>query len=79
MQQIQKNPILSGFYPDPSICRAGNDYYLVTSTFCYFPGIPVFHSTDLVHWNQIGNVLDRESQIPLAGTGLAETVYMRLP
>ena len=71
MQQIQKNPILSGFYPDPSICRAGNDYYLVTSTFCYFPGIPVFHSTDLVHWNQIGNVLDRESQIPLAGTGLA--------
>ena len=70
MQQIQKNPILSGFYPDPSICRAGNDYYLVTSTFCYFPGIPVFHSTDLVHWNQIGNVLDRESQIPLAGTGL---------
>ena len=53
------NPILPGFYPDPSICRVGNDYYLVNSSFCYFPGVPIFHSTDLMHWQQIGNVLDR--------------------
>ena len=68
---ICSNPILPGFYPDPSICRVDNDYYLVTSTFCYFPGLPIFHSTDLVNWNQIGNALDRESQLPLTGTKLA--------
>ena len=45
------NPILPGFYPDPSICRVNDDYYLVTSTFAYFPGVPIFHSRDLVHWN----------------------------
>lgn len=60
-----KNPIIPGFYPDPSVCRVGDDYYLVTSTFTYFPGVPIFHSTDLVNWKQIGNVLDRPSQIPL--------------
>jgi xylan 1,4-beta-xylosidase len=60
-----RNPILSGCYPDPSICRAGDDYYLVTSTFEYFPGLPIFHSRDLVHWQQIGHVLDRASQLPL--------------
>ena len=69
--KLYNNPILAGFYPDPSICKAGKDYYMVNSTFCYFPGIPIFHSTDLVHWEQIGNVLDRESQIPLEGTRLA--------
>ena len=61
-----KNPILSGFYPDPSICRVGRDYYLVNSTFCYFPAVPIFHSYDLVHWEQIGNVLDRNSQVDLS-------------
>jgi len=60
------NPILKGFYPDPSICRVGEDYYLVTSTFTYFPGVPIFHSRDLVHWEQIGHVLDRPSQLPLS-------------
>lgn len=59
------NPILSGFYPDPSICRVGDDYYLVTSTFEYFPGVPIFHSKDLVHWQQIGHCLTRPSQLPL--------------
>jgi alpha-N-arabinofuranosidase len=59
------NPILTGCYPDPSICRVGDDYYLVTSTFEYFPGLPIFHSRDLVHWHQIGHVLDRPSQLPL--------------
>ncbi len=58
------NPILPGFYSDPSICRAGNDYYLVTSTFSYYPGVPIFHSRDLVNWRQIGNVLNRPSQLP---------------
>jgi alpha-N-arabinofuranosidase len=61
-----ENPILSGFYPDPSICRVGDDYYLVHSTFEYFPGVPIFHSRDLVHWKQIGHVLTRPSQLPLA-------------
>jgi xylan 1,4-beta-xylosidase len=62
-----RNPILPGFYPDPSICRVGEDFYLVTSTFEYFPGLPVFYSRDLVHWRQIGHVLDRASQLPLEG------------
>lgn len=60
-----KNPILSGFYPDPSIVRVEDDFYLVTSSFAYFPGVPIFHSKNLADWTQIGNVLDRESQIPL--------------
>ena len=67
MSRTFRNPILSGFYPDPSICRVGGDYYLVTSTFEYFPGLPIFHSRDLVHWQQIGHVLDRPSQLPLDG------------
>jgi xylan 1,4-beta-xylosidase len=62
-----QNPILPGFYPDPSICRVGEDYYLVNSTFEYFPGLPIFHSRDLVHWQQIGHVLDRPSQLNLDG------------
>ena len=57
--------MLSGFYPDPSICRVGEDYYLVTSTFEYYPGLPIFHSRDLTHWHQLGHVLDRPSQLPL--------------
>ncbi|HOP97113.1 MAG TPA: glycoside hydrolase family 43 protein [Verrucomicrobiota bacterium] len=62
---VFRNPILPGFYPDPSICRAGDDYYLVTSSFEYFPGVPIFHSRDLVHWRQIGHVLTRKSQLNL--------------
>ena len=65
MQKMFRNPILSGCYPDPSICRVGEDYYLVTSTFEYFPGLPIFHSRDLIHWRQIGHVLDRASQLDL--------------
>jgi beta-xylosidase len=59
MTRTFRNPILPGFYPDPSLCRVGQDYYLTTSTFEYFPGLPVFHSRDLVHWTQIGHVIDR--------------------
>jgi len=64
-QDTFKNPVLSGFYPDPSVCRVGEDYYLVTSSFEWFPGIPIFHSKDLVHWKQIGHVLDRPSQLSM--------------
>jgi len=60
-----KNPIIPGYYPDPSICRVGGDYYLVTSSFEYFPGVPIFHSRDLVNWRQIGHCLTRPSQLPL--------------
>src|ERR1017187_9580130 len=60
-----QNPILPGFHPDPSICRVGDDYYLVNSTFEYFPGVPIFQSKDLVHWKQIGHVLTRKSQLNL--------------
>lgn len=73
--RIFRNPILPGFYPDPSICRVGDDYYLVTSTFEYFPGLPIFHSRDLVHWHQIGHVLDRASQLPLEGVRLSGGLY----
>ena len=59
-----QNPILAGFHPDPSITRAGGDYYLVNSTFGYYPGIPVFHSHDLVNWTQVGNVIDRPDMMP---------------
>ena len=60
-----RNPVLPGSYPDPSICRVGGDYYMVNSTFGYYPGIPVWHSTDLVHWEQLGNALTRNSQMPM--------------
>jgi alpha-N-arabinofuranosidase len=59
------NPIIPGFHPDPSICRVGEDYYLVNSTFEYFPGVPIFQSKDLVHWRQLGYVLARKSQLNL--------------
>ncbi|MFD1146508.1 glycoside hydrolase family 43 protein [Saccharothrix hoggarensis] len=65
------NPVIPGFHPDPSVCRVGDDYYLVCSSFEYFPGVPVFHSRDLVHWRQIGNVLDRPSQLPLPADAMA--------
>jgi alpha-N-arabinofuranosidase len=69
------NPILQGFYPDPSVTRVGDDYYLVTSTFGYFPGIPVFHSRDLVNWTQIGNAIDRPDQLDFKKLGLSRGVF----
>jgi len=62
------NPVIPGFYPDPSVCRVGDEYFLVTSTFTWFPGVPVFRSRNLVDWTQIGNVLDRPSQLDLNDT-----------
>lgn len=64
------NPILPGFHPDPTICRVGDEYYLATSTFEYFPGVPLFRSTDLIRWEQVGNALDRPEQLRVLG-GLA--------
>ncbi len=72
---LLKNPILPGFYPDPSVCAVDGHYYLVTSTFAFFPGVPVFHSTDLVHWEQIGHCLDRPEQLPLAGVRASQGIY----
>lgn len=69
------NPILQGFYPDPSIVRVGRDYYLVNSTFAWFPGMPIFHSRDLVHWTQIGNAIDRPGQLDLAKTNMGLGLY----
>ena len=60
---LYNNPILPGFYPDPSICKVKNTYYLINSTFEYLPGIPIFQSTDLIHWSQIGHCITRDSQI----------------
>jgi xylan 1,4-beta-xylosidase len=69
------NPILSGFYPDPSICRVGNDYYIVNSSFAYFPGLPIFHSTDLVNWKQISNAMDRNEQLDQANAGVSRGLF----
>ncbi len=60
------NPIIPGYYPDPSICRVGEDFYLVNSSFEFFPGLPIWHSRDLISWEQIGHVLTRRSQLELA-------------
>ena len=70
-----RTPILAGFHPDPSITRVGQDYYLVTSTFAYFPGLPVFHSRDLVNWTQIGAGIERPSQLSFDGLGLSRGVF----
>ena len=59
-----EHPVVPGFHPDPTICRVGDDYYLAHSSFEYFPGAPIFHSRDLLHWKQIGNILDRRGQFP---------------
>ncbi|WP_066195761.1 MULTISPECIES: glycoside hydrolase family 43 protein [Gracilibacillus] len=70
-----KNPIIPGFYPDPSVCRVEEDYYLVTSSFEYFPGVPIFHSKDLVNWRQLGHVLDRPEQLNLDQTPFSRGIY----
>ena len=70
-----RNPIIPGYHPDPSICRVGDDFYLVNSSFQYFPGVPLYHSKDLVNWELMGNVLDRESQLLLRGTNSWLGIY----
>lgn len=70
-----QNPILAGFYPDPSITRAGNAFYMVTSSFAYFPGVPIFKSTDLVNWQSLGYVLDRPEQVNLVNAGVSRGIF----
>jgi xylan 1,4-beta-xylosidase len=70
-----RNPVIPGFHPDPSLVRVGEDYYLVTSTFEFFPGVPVHHSRDLVHWQLIGHALTRDSQLPLEGAGPSGGIF----
>jgi alpha-N-arabinofuranosidase len=69
------NPILPGYYPDPSVLRVGEDYYLVNSSFTHFPGLPVWQSKDLVHWNQIGNAVDRTSRVKFDGLDVSRGLY----
>jgi xylan 1,4-beta-xylosidase len=62
-----QNPVLTGFHPDPSICRVGDDFYLATSTFEWWPGVRIHHSRDLRHWRHLGYALDRVSQLDMNG------------
>ena len=70
-----KNPILKGFYPDPSVCKANGKYYMVCSSFQYFPGVPLFESDDLVNWKQIGHCITRNSQIDLKDVNSSGGVF----
>lgn len=70
-----KNPIIKGFYPDPSVCEANGKIYLVSSSFQFFPGVPIFESEDLVNWRQIGNVLTRKDQVELDGINSSGGVF----
>ena len=69
------NPIVGGYYPDPALCRKGDDYFLVNSSFSYYPGVPIFHSKDLVNWTPLGHVLNRPSQLKLDGIRLSGGIY----
>ena len=70
-----QNPVISGCFPDPSVCRVGDTFYLVCSSFQYFPGVPLFESRDLVNWTQIGYVLTRKSQLPLQNCNSVGGIY----
>lgn len=69
------SPILQGCYPDPSITRKGDNYFLVNSSFSMFPGVPIFTSKDLVNWKQVGHVLDRPSQLKVEKSGVSQGIY----
>ena len=70
-----RNPVIAGYYPDPSVVRVGADFYLVNSSFSWFPGLPVWHSRDLVHWRQIGNAIDRKGQLDFTGLGMSRGTF----
>ncbi|WAJ71922.1 glycoside hydrolase family 43 protein [Catenovulum adriaticum] len=69
------NPIISGFYPDPSITRRGNDFYIVTSSFAYLPGLPIFHSQDLINWQLIGHGLTSQNAIDFSNIQVSDGIY----
>ncbi|MEM9985616.1 MAG: family 43 glycosylhydrolase, partial [Bacteroidota bacterium] len=77
-QAVFQNPILPGFHPDPSLCRVGEDYYLVNSSFEWYPGLPIYHSLDLVNWRLIGYGLHRPDQVVLP-EGLPDSRGMYAP
>jgi hypothetical protein len=70
-----RNPILAGFHSDPSVVAARGKFYMVHSTFTYFPGIPVFESEDLVHWTQVGSAIHRRDQLDFDGLGVSRGVF----
>lgn len=70
-----QNPVIAGFYPDPSVVRVGEDYYLATSSFSYSPGVPLFHSKDLVNWQSIGHALITHEQLPLFNQTVSRGIY----
>lgn len=74
-QKTYNNPVLAGFYPDPSIVQVGEDYYLINSTFVYYPGLPIFHSKDLVNWKQIGNAIHRPTQVNFDNAGVSRGLF----
>jgi beta-xylosidase len=73
------NPVIPGFHPDPSVCRVGDEYFLVASSFTYAPGLPIFRSRNLVDWTQIGNILERHSQLDLLGTTASASAGIYAP
>lgn len=73
--QSFQNPILAGYYPDPSICKAGDDYYIINSSFAHYPGIPIFHSKDLLNWHLISYAMNRPSQLALEGSGISRGLF----
>ena len=75
MKKMIENPILRGFHPDPSIVRVGEDYYIATSTFEWWPGVRLHHSRDLVHWELIEYPLNRISQLDLKGVGASQGIW----
>lgn len=75
MTALANNPVLPGCFPDPSVCRVGQDYYLAGSSFAYFPGIPLHHSRDLAHWRPIGHAVDRAGQLDLGGVRASGGLY----
>ena len=73
--QKYRNPVITGFNPDPSICRVGDDFYLVTSSFEYFPGVPVYHSRNLADWECIGHCLTQTMQLKLKNSWNSGGIY----
>ncbi|HTF86746.1 MAG TPA: glycoside hydrolase family 43 protein [Cellvibrio sp.] len=70
-----RNPILSGYAPDPTVARVGDDYYLVPSTFTHFPGLPIYHSKDLVNWTHIANAINRPDQFDFSGLNVSRGIF----
>ncbi|WP_025684871.1 glycoside hydrolase family 43 protein [Paenibacillus maysiensis] len=75
MQQFIHNPVLTGFHPDPSFLRVGDDYYIATSTFEWFPGVEIHHSRDLIHWRLLSRVLTQSSQVDLRGNPASGSIW----